>query len=109
MYHQKIDGYLYWSTTGYWKLYNEVMPPLRRYDPINPASGTLTDWTPGYYGVGELVFPGIDGPIASLRLANFRDGIEDYEYLWMLADKVGDIEVARDICKARPVGLNRTP
>ena len=27
------------------------------------------------------VYPGKDGPISSLRLENFRDGIEDYELL----------------------------
>lgn len=32
-------------------------------------------------GDGQLLYPGPDGPLPSIRLANIRDGVEDYEYL----------------------------
>ena len=45
-----------------------------------------TNWNPALDGVcpnssAMYVYPGKDGPISSLRLENFRDGIEDYELL----------------------------
>jgi hypothetical protein len=46
-------------------------------------------------GEGSLVYPGnrtrrftgqkdVDGPVSSLRFELLREGIEDYEYLWLL-------------------------
>ena len=40
-------------------------------------------------GDGQLLYPGEDGPWPSVRLANVRDGIEDYEWLQMLERKKG--------------------
>ena len=42
-----------------------------------------------YYfnGEGQLIYPGPDGmPYSSIRLENFRDGMEDYEYLFRLRE-----------------------
>jgi hypothetical protein len=48
----------------------------------------VTRWQAGDLGDGVLVHPGPDGvPCASLRLMALRDGIEDYEYLWLLWDR----------------------
>ena len=55
---------------------------------------------PRFHGDGTLVYPGREGPIGSIRLANIRDGIEDYEYLCKLASIEGDIEKAREACVA---------
>ncbi len=53
----------------------------------------------GRNGDGVLVYPARDGSILpSIRLANTRDGIEDYEYLAILrdlVDKTGDQDAAR--------------
>ncbi|MBU0606401.1 MAG: DUF4091 domain-containing protein, partial [Armatimonadetes bacterium] len=55
-------------------------------------------------GDGWLVYPGPDWtPWPSVRLENIRDGIEDYEYLWLLRERapkspllaVGD-DISRD-------------
>ena len=52
------------------------------------TSGPLTDFdgsTMGVYsGDGQLMYPGVDGPVPTIRLKNIRDGLQDYEYLWML-------------------------
>lgn len=52
-----------------------------------------------YNGEGQLVYPGPDGATySSVRLENFRDGMEDYEYLYKLrelldkADNSGDVQ-----------------
>jgi hypothetical protein len=55
-------------------------------------------------GDGTLFYPGTpsriggttDIPVASLRLAQIRDGMEDYEYLRLVAD-LGDPDLARSV------------
>ena len=43
-------------------------------------------------GDGQLVYPGakfdIFGPLSSRRLESIREGIEDYEYLWMIESAI---------------------
>ena len=40
-----------------------------------------------FSGEGQLVYPGPNGiPYSSIRLENFRDGMEDYEYLFRLRE-----------------------
>ncbi|HOS95935.1 MAG TPA: DUF4091 domain-containing protein, partial [Armatimonadota bacterium] len=96
-YHQKMDGFLYWGLNIWDREHNDR--------PIDPADGPDLEWsitTGGEYdwlhGDGRLIYAGPDGPIGSIRLANIRDGLEDYEYLWLLAQKAGDVEVARTAC-----------
>jgi len=97
-YHQKFDGFLYWGLNIWDRPHND--------EPIDASHGPFLDWsitTGGDYdwlhGDGRLLYGGIDGPIGSIRLANIRDGLEDYEYLWMLADLAGDVELARRTCE----------
>ncbi len=43
-------------------------------------------------GDGFLVYPGapvgVDGPVSSIRLENAREGVEDYEYLYLLRELI---------------------
>ena len=61
--------------------------------------------TPFYdvYGNGVLLYCGAPfdeyGPVGSLRLECVRDGIEDFEYLTMLADVYGTETVNALICR----------
>jgi hypothetical protein len=49
--------------------------------------------TPGKHcGDGWHVYPKKDGLINSLRWEQMRNGIQDYEYLWMLEDKISKIK-----------------
>ena len=92
-YHQKMDGLLYWGVNIWDREGNET--------PIDPKDGPLVKWKTSwaaFYGDGELVYAGIDGPIGSIRLVNIRDGLEDYEYLWRLAEVLGDVDAARKVC-----------
>jgi hypothetical protein len=43
-------------------------------------------WQFGQNGDGTLMYPGRDRPLPSLRLKMIRDGMEDYEYLQLLAN-----------------------
>ena len=58
----------------------------------DPYSG-LTDVTP-VNGDGFLVYPGPDGPVDSIRWEIIRDGIEDYDYLRILTDRINKIQAA---------------
>ena len=40
-----------------------------------------------------MIYPGPDStPLSSVRLENLRDGIEDYEYFWLLREAVTGLE-----------------
>jgi hypothetical protein len=76
------QGYLYYQLSRWvHRVYDD---PITK--PID--SGPLTDWDPrshnDYHGDGSVFCPGPDGPLSTIRLENIRDGLEDYEYLWML-------------------------
>ncbi len=81
-YRYHSDGLLFWHV-NLWP----DRPPLRIDDAF------LTEWEAENSlrmpGDGQLLYPGIDGPLPSIRLANVRDGIEDFEWLTMLEQKEG--------------------
>lgn len=69
----------------------------------------LADTTPAN-GNGYLVYPGPGGPITSIRWECIRDGIEDYEYLALLAEarerlraSGGDGELVRRAAEAADI------
>lgn len=72
-----IKGLLYWSV-NWWPFV----------DPFKSAANTKWEQN----GNGLLFYPGADGPIDSLRLEIFRDGMEDYEYLSLLAKEIKEVE-----------------
>ncbi|MHC4433992.1 MAG: DUF4091 domain-containing protein, partial [Planctomycetota bacterium] len=77
-YQYGITGLLYWSTV------TTVIEPW-----FNPAFAHPRH----YNGGGFLFYPGlpcgIEGPVASIRVKNLRDGMEDYEYLAILEGLAG--------------------
>ena len=68
-----IKGFLYWCTNWF-----------KYVDPYRDADNT--GWSQN--GNGLLYYPGNSGPVASLRAEIFRDGMEDYEYLFTLRDRL---------------------
>jgi len=101
-YHQKMDGVLYYALNLWSRAGNN--------GPIDPEKdGPLLKWNvtsgePGkswanLHGDGMLIYPGVNGPIGSIRLANIRDGLEDYEYLYKYAQLCGSNEKARNACE----------
>ena len=86
-----ITGLLYW-TTVYWQKAGDVW--------TNPA--TYGEGKHQFNGEGSLFYPGADagiaGPVASIRLKQIREGLEDYEYLKLLADH-GQKAVANEMAK----------
>ncbi len=73
-----ITGLLYWSTTC-WMTTKDVWT-----DPLTYRNYNLE---------GSLVYPGVDagvqGVVSSIRLKQIREGLEDYEYFKVLADRRG--------------------
>ena len=87
-----ITGLLYWSIVYYGS-------PDR--DPWQDP-GFRVRWN----GEGALFYPGnpagIDGPVASIRLKNLRDGMEDYEYFALLEQRGGGDAVEAIVREAVP-------
>lgn len=77
---KNVSGNLLWCTNLYgFSNWGETLPRDVWEDPIAWITAA---------GDGYLLYPGlkygIDGPIASIRLESIRDGMEEYEYLYML-------------------------
>ena len=86
-----LDHYFYWMTT-YWAKSSES--GRRKNIFTNPRTATVQK-----NGSGTFFYPGEDhvyyeedrglpGPLASIRMKNWRRGMQDYEYLW-LAQELG--------------------
>lgn len=75
----RMTGLLYW-TAVYWE--HAIDPWLDQ-----------PSFRGAYNGEGMLLYPGthagLAGPVTSMRLKAIREGIEDYEYLAILAARVG--------------------
>ncbi len=82
MYDYNIAGSLYWDTTLYaWR--KNTTDNLQLLDYYDTALRF-----PYANGDGYLVYPGkpygIDGPVGTVRLQSYRDGMEDYEILYQI-------------------------
>lgn len=78
-----VDGFEHWSTNYFWRNVKKGQPMDQKWPNVPWDSRTY------YYfnGEGQLLYPGPDGtPYSSIRLENFRDGMEDYEYLFRLRE-----------------------
>ncbi len=105
-----MNGILYWAT-NFW---NQTPDPWL--DPVTYISGFAC--SNGYVlnGEGSLIYPGnhtnaytgqpnITGPVSSIRFELLREGIEDYEYLWMLKN-LGDNDFAEKTVKNMVVDVS---
>ncbi len=76
----KADGFLYWQMSKW-------------LSPHTIGNSPFTDWVAascfGFNGEGCLTGVGPDGiPLPTVRLENFRDGLEDYSYVKILKDRI---------------------
>ena len=76
----KADGFLYWQV-GKW------------HSPRTLGTDPFTDWVAascfGFNGEGCIAAVGPDGiPLPTVRLENFRDGLEDYAYVALLKKRI---------------------
>jgi hypothetical protein len=91
-----ITGLLYW-TTVYWQKAGDVWT-----NPVTYGEGRYA-----YNGEGSLFYPGaaagFAGPVASLRLKQIREGLEDYEYFKLLeqrGDKSWGVQLAARLAES---------
>lgn len=70
-----LPGYLYWCVNMW-----------RGGNPWETAGGFKNQ-----NGNGSVYYPGRRGPVHSIRLEAFRDGMQDYEYFWLLRRKVAQL------------------
>jgi hypothetical protein len=66
-----LDGYLHWGLT-FW-------------NPDDPLGAPRANLPPGDT---HVIYPGKDGPLNSVRWEVQRDSLEDFEYLWLLEDRL---------------------
>ncbi len=86
---QRPDAFLYYQIS----IWNSRRPI---------SSGPFTDWDPRswttYHGDGSWTCVGPDGtPLPTIRLENFRDGLEDYAYAIILEAIVREREKAASL------------
>jgi hypothetical protein len=78
-----LDGFEHWGTNYFWRNVKAGKPMDQKW-PDKPWDYRSYNY---YDGEGQLIYPGMDGMIySSIRLENFRDGMEDYEYLFRLKE-----------------------
>ena len=94
-----IKGLLYWTTAGWYKDISPwILPTL---GPLESESEDPTEYDTRYFNGGGILFypgfdAGFDGPVASIRLKNIREGLEDYEYFAIL-DQNGEEEFVKEM------------
>jgi len=88
-YRYHMVGLLYW-TMVYWE---QVKDPW-----LDQPSFRLA-----FNGEGALIYPGsdagFDGPVASIRLKNIREGMEDFEYFALLEKAKGREAVEKEVLR----------
>lgn len=102
-----VQGLLIWATL-WWhsptaypdSLQDPWEDPMSWVSGYGTPAGTRSPWG---NGDGRFLYPprrdpntattpALDGPVNSVRWENLRDGMEDYEYFWLLAQEVQRIE-----------------
>ncbi|MFN7996103.1 MAG: DUF4091 domain-containing protein [Bryobacteraceae bacterium] len=105
----KMQGILYWDM----KFWSQTPDPWL--SPITYLSGFLCSGGYTLNGEGSLIYPGsgvkqntgqrnVDGPVSSIRFELLREGIEDYEYLWLLKS-LGDASFADEAARGMVVDI----
>ncbi|RAP75979.1 DUF4091 domain-containing protein [Paenibacillus montanisoli] len=128
-YRYRIEGYFVWHGT-HWR-HNHQGPRGRWHQNVYSYAVTfmyVAKDEAAYYGEdgvhfgngdGILFYPGrepffreqdrgIDGPISSIRMKNLRRGIQDYEYLWLAAQRGHQAAADAIAREAVPIGMHET-
>ena len=94
------EAYEFWGVS--WLTYDPYQFGWHSYIQQSDQPGSTT-WVRYPNGDGFLAYPGgpvgHDGPVTSIRMEQAREGVEDYEYLYLLREAVE---------KARAAGLDTT-
>jgi hypothetical protein len=74
-----LDGYLHWGFNWF----------KASGDPYSEDGANPWALPPGD---SQVAYPGKNGFVGSLRLSAMRDGLQDYEYLWTLEDRLRQLK-----------------
>lgn len=107
-YQAGVDGVLYYNISRW-----------VNHGPL--TDGIFSSWNPATFGTtagdGSLFYPGANGPLSSIRLQNWRDGMQDYNLLTLLAERIAaaeghrpppDINRAKQLLSAKAVVQGNT-
>jgi hypothetical protein len=99
------QGFLYYSM-NLWQTNRTVKTPdgktvVQQNAPFTETvnCGPLTNsdgksWS-DYNGDGLIFYPGPDGPVTTIRMKCIRDGLDDYEYSWLLKQSVAEAKAGK--------------
>lgn len=101
-FHYGAEAYEFWGIS--WYTYDPFRFGWHAYIPQTDQPGK-SYWVRYPNGDGFLLYPGglvgHRGPISSIRLEQARDGVEDYEYLYMLRQRIERAKAAgADVSRA---------
>jgi hypothetical protein len=84
-----VEAYEFWGAC--WTTYEPNQFGWHAYIPQSDQPG-VSYWVRYPNGDGFLIYPGhpvgVPGPMSTVRLEQAREGMEDYEYLYLLRDRV---------------------
>lgn len=92
-----IEGFLYYAMTDGWGITVDQTPR------ITDGPYVREHWVIRGRGCGNLAQLGPDGPLPNIRIELMRDGLEDYEYLYLaerLAERLQGKKLPADLAKA---------
>ena len=78
-----LDGYLHWGFNWF----------AQEGDPYSEKGANQWSLPPGD---AQVAYPGRKGFVGSLRLSAMRDGLQDYEYLWVLENRLSELRKGLD-------------
>ena len=91
-FHYGAEAYEFWGVA--WTTYDPYRYGWHAYIHQSDQPGKHY-WVRYPNGDGYLLYPGRpighDGPVSSIRLEQAREGVEDYEYLYILREKLADL------------------
>ena len=93
------DGFLYYFTDYWNKNTGIVQAPFTNWNPVS--------WT-NYHGDGSIFYCDANGaPIPSIRLENYRDGMQDLATVRLLEEAISRIEAKKDLAPQEKEWLAR--
>lgn len=95
-YTEKCDGVFNWGI-NYWHRRKATKDGDPFFDQWSFGRGMT-----GMTGDGLMIYPGESGPLPSIRLANVRDGVQDYEWMKMAESAAGREAVAEIVAAIVP-------
>jgi hypothetical protein len=106
-----IDQYFYWETTYYRDGNNSNTDINVFVDPVtfdngnSSANGDGTFFYPGDDRIYTEQDRGLAGPLASIRMKNWRRGAQDFEYLWLAREAGLDTQAGEIVQTCVPAAV----